>query len=376
MMSLTTELKSFAEEVGFDIARVTSAESFSEAADRIKKQIRLGFKPMVRVEDIDAYCNPRSVLPDAKSILVVAECYLASGPVDLSKPGDPHGRIARYTWSNYYYDVKKKLKTVARFLKKKVGAGFRFKYFSNGPLAEKPMAERAGVGWYGKHGIVVTERFGSWIVLGELITNVKLEEDEPIKGLCGGCQACVEACPTKALVKPYILDVLKCLQYVSNHQMVIPEYMRELWGNRLYGCTTCQEACPINRRVKPKDWRPSYGYIGPSLSLVEILRMKDDEYRRRFHRNQIGHQWVSFRAIQRNAAVALGNIGDPIDIPALSQTLESNRSIIVRMHAAWALGKIGGQEAKLALEKTLRRNPRPEVKREIVNAIRRLEANV
>jgi epoxyqueuosine reductase len=367
---LTSDVKGFAEKVGLDIVRVTSAEPFSGAAERIKRQIRLGLRPNWNIDEVDEYCDPRSVLSDAKSVIVVAECYLTSEPVDLGKAGEPHGRIARYTWRNHYHDVEMKLKMIADFLKRKVGPGFRFRCYSNGPLAEKPMAERAGVGWYGKHGIIVTKHFGSWVVLGELITNVKLEEDGPLDESCGGCRACVEVCPTKAIIEPYVLDMSKCLQYITHHQMVMPVQMREIWGNRLYGCTTCQEVCSINQKVKPKDRKPNYGYVGPSLPLIPILHMKEGEYRRRFKDNQIGNWWVSFGAIQRNAAVALGNIRDPVAVPTLIQTLKHSRSTIVKMHAAWALGKIGNKDAKLALQQALKTKLKPIVREEIESALR------
>lgn len=372
--SLTTELKDFAKKIGLDIVRVTSAEPFLAAAERIKDQIRRGFRPGWKIDEIDAYCNPRSFLSDAKSVIVAAECYLTSEPTDLSRPGEPHGKIARYTWRNYYHDIKTKLKKVAEFLKRRVGAGFRYRCYSNGPLAEKPAAERAGIGWYGKHGIIVTEQFGSWIVLGELITNIKLEEDEPLENSCGDCRACIDACPTNAIVEPYILDMPKCLQYITHRQMIMPEHIREIWGNRLYGCTTCQEACPINRKAKPRNRKPNYGYVGPSLPLKSILEMNEREYRKRFRKNQIGHWWVSFGAIQRNAAVALGNIGDPTAIPILARTLKRSRSTIVKIHAAWALGKIGGQKAELVLEQALKRNLKPQVRKEIEQALKRLKS--
>lgn len=375
-MTLAAELKNFAEEVGLDIVRVTSAEPFLEAAEQIKQQIRCGFRPKWKIEEIDGYCDPRSVLPDAKSVVVAAECYLTSEPTDLGKPGELHGRIARFTWRNYYYDVEMKLKMVADFLKRRVRDGFRFRCHSNGPkLAEKPMAQRAGIGWYGKHGIIVTKQYGSWVVLGELIVNIKLEEDEPLDESCGNCQACMEACPIGAIIGPHILDMPKCLQYITHHQMVMPNHIREIWGNRLYGCTTCQDACPINRKVKPKDRKPDYGYVGPSLPLISILQMNEREYRRRFRKNQIGQWWVSFGAIQRNAAVALGNIGDPVAVPVLAQTLRSSRSTIVKIHAAWALGKIGGQDAKLALKQALKRKLKPEVRREIENVLKQLSTS-
>ena len=372
-MTLTSELKDFAKELDLDVVRITSAKPCLDAAERIKQQIRRGLRPKWKIEEIDNFCNPKSFLKEAKSVIVVAECYLTSEPADMSKPGEPHGKIARYTWRNYYYDVKTKLQAVANFLKERVGKGLRFKCYSNGPLAEKPLAERAGVGWYGKHGIIVTQQFGSWVVLGELITNVKLEEDEPLEKSCGDCTACIEACPTKAIIEPYVLDMSKCLQYITHHRMVMPIHIREIWGNRLYGCTTCQEVCPINRNVKPKDRKPTYGYIGPSLPLIPILQMNEKEYRKFFKDNQIGHWWVSFGAIQRNAAVALGNLRDPVAVPVLAQTLKHSRSTIIKMHAAWALGKIGNKDAKLALQQALKRKLKPEVQKEVENALRQIK---
>ena len=265
-----------------------------------------------------------------------------------------------------------KLKRVAAFLKEKVKTNFHFRCYSNGPIAEKPMAQRAGVGWYGKNGIILTKEYGSWIVLGELITNIELEPDQPLQESCKNCQMCIEACPTKAIIEPYILDKSKCLQYITHRQLVMPYPIREIWGNRLYGCTTCQEVCPLNRRVKPKNRKPKYGYVGPSLPLIPILQMKEKEYRKRFRGNQIGEWWVSFGAIQRNAAVALGNIGDPIAIPALAQTLKGSRSKVVRRHAAWALGKIGGQDTNVLLCAALKREVDNGVLEEIRNALRML----
>lgn len=374
MLALTSELKDFAESVGLDIVRVTSAEPCLDAAERIKQQIRRGLRPEWKIEEIDYFCDPKSFLPEARSVIVAAECYLTSEPTDMGRPGEPHGKIARYTWRNYYRDVKTKLRIVANFLKERAGGGFRFKCYSNGPLAEKPLAERAGVGWYGKHGIIVTHQFGSWVVLGELLTNVKLEEDEPLHETCGDCNACVEACPTKAIIEPYVLDTSKCLQYITHHQMVMPIHIREIWGNRLYGCTTCQEVCPINRKVKPKDRKPNYGYVGPSLPLIPILQMSGKEYHRRFKDNQIGRWWVNFGAIQRNAAVALGNLRDPVAVPALAQALKHSRSTIVKMHAAWALGKIGNEDAKTALQQALKTKLKPSVQQEAENALKQIKA--
>jgi epoxyqueuosine reductase len=369
-MSITEDVKTFAKRLGLDVVGVTSADPFADAARRIKEQIQRGLRPKWDVQTIDAYCDPRSLLASARSIIVATECYLTSEESDLSRDMGPHGTIARYTWRNYYYDVRTKLAKVATFLKKKTRASVQSRCYSNGPLAEKPMAERAGVGWYGKNGIILTRDYGSWVVLGALVTNIALEQDEPLKRSCGSCQACIKACPTKAIIEPYVLNMPKCLQYITHKQQAMPASIREIWGNRLYGCMTCQDVCPLNRRVKPKNRKPKSGYVGPSLPLIPILQMTEKEYRKHFHENQIGEWWVSFGAVQRNAAVALGNIGDPRAVLVLSSVLRRSRSFIVRGHAAWALGKIGGQDARLALKEASSREKNPNVRVEIENALK------
>lgn len=338
-MSLTGELKKFARELGLDAVGITSAEPFPAAAEQIKRQIRRGL--LSERWEIDSFTDPGTVLPDAKSIIVAAECYLTSEASDPGRPGEPKGSIAGYTRQNYYHAVKEKLGKLAHFLKDRTGTGFRSRCFSNNiRLAEKPMAQRAGIGWYGNHGIIVTRECGSWVVLGELITNVKLEEDKPCEPSCGECRLCVESCPTGAIVEPGVLNISKCLQHITHSPVDMPDAVKEAWGGRLYGCTTCQDVCPINRGVKAKDRKPGCGYVGPSLALIPILRMSEKEYRRHFRDNQMGARWVSFEAIQRNACVALGNIGDPGAIPVLARTLENNRSPLVKTHAAWALKKL------------------------------------
>lgn len=382
-MSLTTDAKSFAQEVGLDVVRVTTAEPFPEAAQRIKEYIRRGLRPASwPIDGQDAFCNPRTVLPSARSIIAVAECYLTSEPYDLTKPGEPHGRIARYVWRNYYHDVREKLKKVAGFLKSKATGKTEFQIRCNtSDISEKPIAQRAGIGWFGKNTIICTSEYGSRVVLGEIFTNLELEPDEPLNkldrreapsrciGTCGKCQACIKACPTRAIIKPYVLDMLRCFQAINTREMnLLPEF-REIWGTRLYGCTTCQDVCPLNRRVKPKERKPAYGYVGSSLPLIPILQMKEMEYRQRFRQSQLGLNWVNFRAIQRNATVALGNIRGPVAIPVLSETLQHNPSMVVRNHAAWALGKIGGPKAKQVLQKALKKELQAECQAEIRKAL-------
>ncbi len=333
-------VKSLALEAGLDAAGIAPAGQDTGALERARKQVKRGLKPNWDVEGIEPRFDPSSELPGARSVLVVANCYLESGPESLGKPGEPHGRIARYDWSNYYQDTRDRLKAVAGRLEKELGGLLQCKIFSNGRLAEKPLAARAGVGWYGKHGLITTSEFGSWIVLGLLVSGLDLEPDEPVPDGCGDCWACVDACPTGAIVEPGVVDSSRCLQWMSSRQMTLPEEVRKFWGDRLYGCNICQDACPLNKKARPTNKKSSCGRVGPSLPLIPILGMDERDFRKRYSGNQMAESWVSFGAIQRNAAVALGNIGDRAAVPALEEAARNSRSPEVREHAEWALSKL------------------------------------
>ncbi len=299
-------------------------------------------KEIVLNAGLDAVGVTSTAQPGARSIISAAECYLTSEPADATAPGRPHGTLARYTWRNYYRDTRAKLENAAEILRKEFGAACLCRCCAApGKLDEKATAALAGVGYYGKHGIILTEEFGSWAVLGEILTDLAIEPDEPLKQDCGSCAACMEACPTQAIVEPYVLKKERCLQYLMNRPGILPLKTRELWGNRLYGCMACQEACPKNRAVRPMERKFQTGFVGSSLPLLEVLAMDEKAFRERFRENQLGERWIKRDCIRRNAAVALGNLGDLAAIPALRRSLD-DPSDMVRVHAAWALEKLEG----------------------------------
>lgn len=378
-----SKIKELGQEIGLDIIRITNAESFLETEKQIKKSIEKGYIPdditsdgsapvYLNLDKIKKRCNPKSILKKARSIISVAQCYLIEETEDIQDKDQPLGKIAKYDVGNFYYDIKLKLKKIVHFINQNTD----FKYNSKNKscyvsLVEKPIAQRAGVGWYGKHSIIITEGYGSWVVLGEIITELELEADAPLPQNCGDCKICMDLCPTQAIVSPYIIDRTKCLQYISERLMKVSLAFREVWEDRLYGCTTCQEVCPKNHKVKPKKYRPEYGYIGSRIPLIPLLTITQDEFQNYFAYNQIAMR--PREAIKRNAALALGNIGDLGAIPSLIKTLEEDVDSMVRGHTAWSLGKIGGKKAKRALEKALKREEDKEVREEIINALDKME---
>lgn len=335
-----SRIKEFGHELGIDVIKITTAEPFTEEAAKILEQKNEGL--YLRSEhwykrNIDKICDVQTKLPGAKAIIAACQCYLTDEVTDHTEPGKPHGLIARYTWRNHYLDLRKRLRKLGHFIKKESGASFRV--FSNGPVAEKPIAVRSGIGFYGKHSIIINRTYGSWIVLGEIVTNVELEPDSRALGDCGDCQKCIDACPTGALIRPYILDRRRCIQALTNWYGVIPDDIARVWGNRLYGCSICQDVCPLNEKVKSQKPRTDLGYVGPSLPLLEILNIDEAEYRRRYSNNQITSSWIKFPAIQRNALICLGHIQDTTTLPFLKKFIPHNDAILAET-AEWAIARL------------------------------------
>lgn len=384
-MPLASQIKELGAEVGLDIVRITNTESFPETEKFIIESIEKGYIPkddyytsknisaitkQLNLNKISKRCNPKSILKRARSIISVAQCYLIEETEDIQDKEQLYGKIAKYNVGNFYYDVKLKLKKIVDFINQK--ADFKYKSKNKScyvSLAEKPIAQRAGVGWYGKHGIIITERFGSWVVLGEIITELELDTDECLQRDCGDCTICIDSCPTKAIVSPYVIDRTKCLQFISERPMKVSLDFREVWGDKLYGCTICQEICPKNYKVKPKKYRPEYGYIGSRIPLIPLLQITEAEFKNYFAYNQIAMR--TREVIKRNAVLALGNIGDTKSVVPLIITLQQDDSPMVRGYTAWALGKIGGEKVKFALEKALKTEEDKEAREEIINALER-----
>ncbi|MBN2620192.1 tRNA epoxyqueuosine(34) reductase QueG [candidate division WOR-3 bacterium] len=332
----TQDIKEQARCLGIDDLRITIAEPFDVEKSRFLEQKEAGLfigRKHRHLTNIESFYDARSTLTNARSVLVACLYYITDEPEDLSTAGIPYGRIARYTWRNHYKDLRKRLERLAVHIA--TISPMTYVVFSNGPIAEKPLAKRSGIGFYGKHSIILHPSYGSWIVLGEIVTDLELEPDEPLTLECGDCRACIDACPTHAIKAPYIIDRTRCIQELTNWCGPIPEDIMEVWDNRLYGCTTCQEVCPYNKDAQPRSFQTDIGYVGSCIPLFEILTMNEGDYRTRFANNQITASWIHFKAIQRNALLALGHIGGRDAIPYIERYCHSSDTTL--SHAAqWA----------------------------------------
>lgn len=293
------------------------------------------------------------VFPGARSVVCVALLYPHSEgpdfgagqnptPAESSVQGSPSAdaRISHYARGEDYHAVMtKRLEKLLACVRESVPGAQGRLYVDTGPVLEKWWAAQAGVGWQGKHTNLLSTKLGSWFFLGELILDIELAFDAPVPDHCGTCTRCIDACPTQAIVEPYVLDASRCISYLTIElREDVPEDLRGPMGNMVFGCDICQEVCPWNRKapdVTESDFRPAEGLTPPSLR--ELARLTPEEFRTRFkNRPILRAKWSGF---MRSIAIALGNARDASAVPELRHLLSCDNEM-VRRHAAWALDKI------------------------------------
>ena len=372
--SLEPAVKRLALRCGFDIARITTADAFSRDEAAALKRIRDGHMDGLSwytEERVRRANRPKALLEGAKSVISLALSYNTGEPA--SPHSQPRGKIARYAWGDDYHDViKKRLREFTDGLPAIAGRAVSARIFvDDGPMNDRAAAARAGVGWFGKNTNILTRSHGSWVFLAQVITDMALNPDAPLKKTCGECVLCIDACPTGAIVAPYVVDNARCISYLTIElRGAIPRELRPLVGDWVFGCDICQDVCPVNRKAAGSleaEFQQRHDFAAPAL--LPLLDMDDAGFSERFRRSPIKR--AKRVGLQRNVCVALGNIGDAIAIPALAKALQ-NDSAIVRLHAAWALGRIGDNDAETALRAALADETDAEVADEIRLALKEL----
>jgi len=363
---LTRRVKALARALGFDPVGVTSAEPFPETEAAIVERVHRGLMdglPWFHEARVRRGCQPQRILPGARSVIALGLPYRA--PALESGDERLRGRVSRYAWGRDYHKVtEERVKRLLRNLAELGGARARF-YVDYGPIPDRAVAARAGLGWHGKNTNLLATRYGSWLFLAEVLTDLDLEPDRPLKKSCGRCASCIPACPTGAIVAPYVLDNTRCISYHTiENRGPIPRGLRPLFGDWVFGCDVCQDVCPVNLRARASG---DAAFAAASVEdsrpdLLAILQMTEDEFRERYRGSAVRR--ATRIGLQRNACVALGNLGDGAAVPALARALRE-AAPLVRGHAAWALGRLGGEEATEALEEALGGEREPSVREEI-----------
>ena len=303
---LSTLIKQKGLELGFCQVGIARAERLTDEASRLEEWLSRGYHASMAwmKKNIEKRIDPREVLPDAKSIISVAMNYYT--PYQHSEESDT-GKISRYAWGDDYHDIlQTRLEKLLDFIKQKEKIAQGKVYVDTGPVMDKVWAQRAGIGWEGKHTNVISQEFGSWIFLGEIILNLELEYDSPATDHCGDCTLCIEACPTDAIAEPYVVDSNKCISYLTiEHRGEIAKELGEKFDRWLYGCDICQDVCPWNQKFATPTMLKEFELreIAKAPKLETIAEISQEEFSKEFKKSPIKRTKAS--GLKRNALLIL-----------------------------------------------------------------------
>lgn len=365
---LKEELTTFASKVGFDRCRIARCDS-PDHGDAFQEWLEAGAagEMAYMARGAEKRVDPQKILPGARSVISLALNYWHAAPearksqipnpkfqgnsklqsqtpntfagVSSSESHDAaRGRIARYAWGDDYHEViEEKLAQIDQFLQTR--GGMQKCYVDTGPVLERDFAARAGLGWHGKSTMLIDKDLGTWFFLAEILTTLELAPDSPQPDRCGTCERCLAACPTGAITSAHRLDARRCISYLTIElKSSIPLEFRSLIGDRIFGCDDCLTACPWNRFAQEsRETRFAARPATVGMNLRDYLALSDEQFRFLFRKSPIKR--IKRRGFLRNVCVALGNVGDVTDLPALQNAARDPEELISE-HARWAIDQI------------------------------------
>ncbi|TWT03396.1 tRNA epoxyqueuosine(34) reductase QueG [Planococcus sp. CPCC 101016] len=360
------ELVAYASEIGIDKIGFASAEPFYSLKHQLIRQQQLNYQSGFEESDIEKRTRPELLLNEAVSIVAIAIAYpskMENAPQGVK--GARRGIFSRSSWGkDYHAALKERLTLLEAYIAAHYPEARMRSMVDTGELSDRAVAERAGIGWSAKNTNIITPEFGSYVYLGEMITNIPFRFDEPMEDQCGDCRLCIDTCPTGAIVEGGQLNAQRCISFLTQTKGFMPDEFRGKIGNRLYGCDTCQTVCPKNKRKANQihtEFEPDPEIAKPLLE--PLLTISNREFKAKF--GYVSGSWRGKKPIQRNAILALAHFKETSAVPALIDLLESDERPVIRGTAAWAIGKIGSNEGLAALKQAEQNENEVEVLEEI-----------
>lgn len=348
---LKQDIINYSKKIGIDKIGFASADVFTELKERLRRQQELGYQSGFEKGTIKERTEPERLLSGAKSIIAIALAYptrMKGAP--RSTKQERRGLFARASWGvDYHIVLRERLEKLAKFIEERVPDGKSRVMVDTGELSDRAVAERAGLGFSGKNTSIITPEFGSFVYLGELITNIPFTPDKPIEDSCGSCTKCIDACPTGAIVQAGQLNAKRCIAFLTQTKDFLPDEFRSKIGNRVYGCDTCQMVCPKNQKVDfhiHPEFEPEHDVAKPKL--IPMLKISNREFKEKF--GHISGSWRGKKPIQRNTLIALGHYKDTTAVAEIIDVMRNDPRPVIRGTAAWSLGKIGTDEAFQAIK--------------------------
>ncbi|MFU0788723.1 MAG: tRNA epoxyqueuosine(34) reductase QueG [Virgibacillus proomii] len=351
---LKQEIIDYSKKIGIDKIGFASADVFTELKERLRRQQALDYQSGFEKGTIEERTEPERLLSGAKSIISIALAYptrMKGAP--RSTKQERRGLFARASWGiDYHIVLRERLEKLAEFIRKRVPDGKSRVMVDTGELSDRAVAERAGIGFSGKNTSIITPEFGSFVYLGELITNIPFTPDKPVEDSCGSCTKCIDACPTGAIVQAGQLNAKRCIAFLTQTKDFLPDEFRSKIGNRVYGCDTCQMVCPKNLKLDfhiHPEFEPEHDIAKPKL--IPMLKISNREFKEKF--GHISGSWRGKKPIQRNTLIALGHYKDTTAVAEIIDIMRNDPRPVIRGTAAWSLGKIGTDEAFQAIKEAM-----------------------
>ncbi|MFD1849944.1 tRNA epoxyqueuosine(34) reductase QueG [Oceanobacillus bengalensis] len=352
---LKQEIKDYAKEIGIDKIGFAAADVFTELKERLRRQQELEYQSGFEKGSIEERTEPQRLLPEAQSIISIALAYptrMKNAPKSTKE--ERRGLFARASWGMDYHDVlRNRLEKLNAFILERVPNAVNKVMVDTGELSDRAVAERAGIGFSGKNTSIITPEYGSFVYLGEMITNIPFIPDEPIEDGCGDCRKCLDACPTGALIEGGQLNAQRCIAFLTQTKDYLPDEFRTKIGNRVYGCDTCQQVCPKNKGIDfhiHPEFEPDPDISKPKL--IPMLRISNREFKEKF--DYISGSWRGKKPLQRNALIALGHYKDKTAVEEMIEVMKKDPRPVIRGTAAWSLGKIGTNQAFEAIKEAMK----------------------
>lgn len=364
--------------IGIDKIGFTTADPFAGLEDRLRAQHAKNHHSGFEHKVIEERVNPELIFEQPKSIIAIALAY----PTKVTHPpqrekGVRRGEFARASWGLDYHDVlRERMDRLMTFIREVAGAETAFKpMVDTGELVDVAVAQRAGLGFIGRNGLLITEEFGSYVYLGEIITNIEFAPDEPVPFGCGDCMRCITACPTGALLGDGRINAQICLSYQTQTKGMMDEKFRRKIGHVIYGCDICQIVCPYNKGKNfhlHEEMEPEPEKVMPKLK--PLLTISNKEFKETF--GSMAGSWRGKKPLQRNAIIALGNTRDRSALPDLLRCIEEDVRPVIRGTAAWSISKIVTKKDEMVIEflaEALEKETDEEARAEFVKAIEVLQ---
>ncbi|MBA9088130.1 epoxyqueuosine reductase [Fontibacillus solani] len=370
---LKQEIVAIAPSLGIDDIGFASADPFLSLKSILLEHRAKGYESGFEEPDIEKRVHPELSLEQPASLISIAVAYPSKmDNPPKSEPGKRRGILARSAWGqDYHHVLRAAMAKLEEFILSRVPEARLVNMVDTGALVDRAVAERAGIGFSGKNCAIISPKWGSWIYLGELITNIPFSPDTPVTEGCGECTKCLDACPTGALIGPGQLNAQRCISFLTQTKGFLEEEFMLKIGNRLYGCDTCQIVCPKN---KGKSWnhRPEL-QPEPEVAkplLLPLLDMSNREFKETF--GSSAASWRGKKPMQRNAVIALGNFKDRDSVPKLIDIMQNDPRPVMRGTAAWSLSRIGGEEALEAINRAITTEQDAEVLERLKTAYEKL----